>query len=271
MSDEKDSNNECTKIDFNKLVGITLHELKQKDTETLINYVIEMKEILSGNKTVTCACGQKDYHAFNVYDNCHNCPYGICSNCSKFMCASEECSKKCNVCQNVCCINCIKYCVSCINKICNSCIHAYPEWPITGCKTIMHYYRMGKKEGPVILYHCIFPATNKNEIAYYRQTPYCSRTSYFGNICDKHFAETDIIITNVLDKLLPTALIFLCIEYFYVKMSDSNWNCREMKNIRDSEIKNYYNKLHNVRSNNCIEHTSDSNENNNNNDIVIMK
>jgi hypothetical protein len=234
--------NENCKKEFDRLYGMKLQELKQQDVNTLATHIIELREILSGNKGIKCSCGARKFFAFENNDTNRE----KCIICFGLLCS--YCALTCYDCKKDICINCRKACVHCSRSICKTCIYnRYEDWEITGCK--LKYKNHFTRNENAIIYHCIFPT--HRVIQYQKIKIYCGNASYLGNICEKHYEETDDIIIDALIKLLPKILINLCVNYFYVKVTDSNWHCDTIKNLRENEINDYDNKL-NMQTNDDI-------------------
>jgi len=222
--------------EFKKIHNMTKDELKQLDIDTLIDYIINLKN--SSTLMTTCVCGQNYIKSFTF--KCSGCLEAICMICKKQNVCFECCEKYCSDCSQEC-----KFCTaySCVqNKVCKLCItRKYPDWEITGCakKCTETDIKLGNYV-VVIKRHCIYPVSSDNVLC-------CGKSAYFSNICPRHFDLTDQYITDALSfsdpsyqslrlPYLPRVVINICIDYFYAKISPSNLSDAVIKKICEKEL-----------------------------------
>jgi hypothetical protein len=220
--------------EFEKVYKMTTHKLKQLDIDTLVDHIIDLKHYIA-YENMNCVCGVDKYTNINDYSyEYNNTKCDICSRCIRH----NGCSIICDICKRYNCKDCTKKCVHCKGDVCKRCIfYKFPDWKLLGCKIEQRIYFLEfkiKRYFDVVAYHCIFPSASGYNFLNDRSV-YCGEWSNCANICSTHFNSTDQLVDNAL-SMLPTELIKLCIDYFYVKMTGLNWNNVEMKNIREYEF-----------------------------------
>lgn len=224
---------------FDGIYKMTPYELEKLDIEVLVKHIIKLKKCTSKSNKIRCSCGEKI-----IIKNLQNIKYDNCERCKRCICSRDVCRTLCEDCCCYYCENCIEVCKFCGNRLCKNCVeNMYPEWNLSGCTNMVSAHFLGNKANPikkrcsVITHHCIFSiATTDNKT---NQTyTLCNTNSYFGNICEDHFDSTYELIYNNINTL-PKDLIKMCIDYYFVKINNDNWNTIEHKNFRNVSIENY--------------------------------
>lgn len=250
---------------FEEIYSMTPHELKKLDIDILVKHIFELRgSITSGSDKLRCLCGEKKHEV--SYGETH--PYCYC--CRRILCGGRECYDVCDCCEGrYTCQSCIEQCKHCSNKICKNCIYdKYSDWNISGCITVQRKYDCETEQYDAILnHHCIYPiGYNDSGIC----TKYCGIISSFENICSTHIDYISEIITNTLN-MLPKDLISICTDYYFVKMTISNWNTDEMRKFRNEENKKF--KINNIplfKYSDVISDSDSDSENHSNNAMLNL-